>query len=321
MKKSVFFLLLIFINNNCIAQASFFDDSTKLYGMIDKSGKIILEPTYKYISLITDHSCVFFNGEKYGLLNEFGKIILQPVFSDECSLYDSEFSEGLINIVKRNFLNADSISWEEERAYCDEKGKIVIDFMDIEYAGKFCNGKAIIGKYTEDPNYDFKYNLINNKGLLLLENWEHDFSKLKSYINCFNERDDSVFTLRKQSLNDGFFVYSDEHFRILTSLENISYAIYYHSLFDRALIYSTDNKLFLLNGKGVIIKEISEGIDLNGKKWNGGFQFFSEGFIQVRAMNEAYDTIEFLLDLNGNIIKQMNEEAPGFRNDCNYGSH
>jgi hypothetical protein len=322
MKTLKFTLLLIGLlklNSEIIAQASFYDSTTNLFGMIDKAGKEILKPTYPEISRLTNNTCVFFDGKKYGLLNELGKIILNPIYSEDCSLYDSQYSEGLINIVKRRFLNEDSTSWDEDRAYVNKNGELIIDYMDINYAGKFCNGKAIIGKY--DSNYDFIYNVIDRNGNIIFENWEPDFNNLKAFNDCFNEIEFKEETLVKENIVNGNFVYKNEKMSIQSNLCNKSYAIYYQSNIDRVLIFTTDNKLFLLNGKGDIIKEISSDIDLADKTWDGNLQFFNNGFIQVRIVKKNYDFIEYLLNYDGKVVKKMVGKGPLKKNDCNYGNH
>lgn len=312
----IFSFLLYF---GAFSQASFYDHTTNLYGIIDSDGNEIVKPTFKDLSRITNKTGVFFNGNKYGLLNESGKVILPPIYLDECQLYDSEYSEGLINIVRRKFLNEDSTSWNEERAYVNENGKVIIDFTEIAFAGKFCNGKAIIGKY--DENYDFVYNVIDRNGFYLLENWISDYNELNVYTNCFVEKNDTEETLVRENAGEGKYIYKNDQRVIESNICNNSYAIYYQTSCDRVLIYTTDNKLFLLNGKGDIISEISSVVNLNGKAWDNTLQFFNNGIIHVRAKNENYQYDHFLLDLEGRVLKVMLGNGPHQKDDCNDGSH
>lgn len=322
MKKQRFTLFILFVLklNLCVfTQASFYDSTTNLFGMINKTGKEILKPTYSEISRLTNNTCVFFDGKKYGLLNELGEIILKPIYSEDCSLYDSKYSEGLIDIVKRRFLNEDSTSWDEDRAYVNKNGEIIIDYTNIHYTGKFCNGKAVIGKY--DSNYDFIYNVIDRNGNIIFENWEPDFNKLKAFNNCFQEEVYSEERLTKENLSDGIYIYKNENMSMQSHLCNKSYAIYYQSYIDRVLIFTTDNKLFLLNGKGEIIKEVSSNIDVTEKTWDETLQFFNNGFIQVRLVKKNYNFIEYLLNYDGKVMKKMIGKGPFYKNNCNNGNH
>jgi hypothetical protein len=191
--------------------------------------------------------------------------------------------------------------------------------MDINYAGKFCNGKAIIGKY--DSNYDLVYNVIDRNGNIIFENWEPDFNKFKASNYCFQEEENKEELLIAEKIGDGKMIFKNDKISIETKLSSKSTAIYYLSHIDRVLIFTTDNKLFLLNGKGDIIKEISSDIDLADKTWDGNLQFFNNGFIQVRIVKKNYDFIEYLLNYDGKVVKKMVGKGPLKKNDCNYGNH
>ena len=346
--KSILISIQILFVLDGLCQTTFYDNETKLYGIIDNTGKIIMKPTYTFMYKIIGDVCVFSDGRNYGLLDDNGKKILNPIFSDLCSLEESRISEGLIKVKKTVYLDKDSSSWNYLYGFYDINSKLVIDYI-FDEAGDFCVGKAIVGRYL-DEDYNYEYNLINPKGDLLNPNWIKNIKELNAKSYCLKTHYDDLFFLKRN--NDNVYVSDDNNIQIKTSLNQKSQYIHYDKKNDRALFFDDNGfDVYLINGNGEIVSKLSDNIKGINFSDNLNFEFINglgeitvsetllidkEGKI-IRKTNSSeilnFDYLDkqeikvegstkyLLIDINGQIIKEMFEGTSNLSRDCNYGSH
>lgn len=135
------------------------------YGVADTSGKVLLEPKYKYIGK-GDSMFVVEGANGQGLVTHKGAVLLQPTYyriytitdhlhvtgtsPTKCALYYSPTSDTgyyLTDFSYRYITDAgDSmlmISNSDRYGYMDYSGKIVVPMIYV-YCGKFENGKALV---------------------------------------------------------------------------------------------------------------------------------------------------------------------------------
>ncbi|MFD2941822.1 WG repeat-containing protein [Flavobacterium notoginsengisoli] len=134
------------------AQTVYYDNASKLYGVIDKTGKIILKPTIEQMTMFESGLSRFKKNEKWGLINETGMIVFQPKFDDQYAFCNLGFNEGLI-----------SVSMNGKFGYYSEKGILVIPHK-YDSTGQFCNGIAWV-------ELNEKYCFINMQGKYISNKW------------------------------------------------------------------------------------------------------------------------------------------------------
>jgi hypothetical protein len=110
--NSKFKLAREFFDNRAIISV-WKDNYYEKFGIINRQGKIIVEPQYKSIEYpgYSDGLVVFEGSdEQYGYMNKWGKIVIEPKFESA-----SEFRNGLADVTLSN----------DKQAYINRKGKIV----------------------------------------------------------------------------------------------------------------------------------------------------------------------------------------------------
>lgn len=122
------------------------------YGLIDKTGKEIIEPKFdNIVSDINEGLAPFRIGNKWGYLDEAGNIAIEPLFDAA-----SGFSEGLGRIAIKNKFNMPL--W----GFIDRTGKIVIE-PKYEDVGGFSEGVSWVRPYSE------KFGFIDVAGKLVIK--------------------------------------------------------------------------------------------------------------------------------------------------------
>jgi hypothetical protein len=126
-----------YYNNKLIEKEFLFNFKSKgKNGIIDKNGKIIIEPIYDQISSIKYTSNISYYivelNNKIGVINENGKIIID--ISHEKQYSDPEYSDGMI-LLKKN----------GKKIYYNESGEKSIEITAAE-SYSFSNGLALIKK-------------------------------------------------------------------------------------------------------------------------------------------------------------------------------
>lgn len=110
-------------------------DSNFKYGLIDKTGKYVVEPSFSYIEYSEG---VFVCGSFYkGYGSKVYDSIGQMLFESDRNV--TPFSEGLAYIY--------------EKGYVDKKGNLVISLPDYKRLSHFRNGIALVGKDYGGPTY------------------------------------------------------------------------------------------------------------------------------------------------------------------------
>ena len=130
-----------------------------LLGIIDKSGKYIVQPKYQSIQEFSEGLAVVVSESGFMVIDEMGLVVTSEVYN-----YIGSFKDGRAVV---SILNSDDI-WLY--GYINKKGVIVIP-AKYEIAGHFKNGKAVVklsgGDYAIiDANVVWFYRNLN---IILLE--------------------------------------------------------------------------------------------------------------------------------------------------------
>lgn len=138
-------------------------------GVIDTSGKIVLEPTYDYISFFGEGYAYVFNGSldkynspdkgTYGFIDAAGKLISDMQWDGA-----DTFHEGFASVIKNG-----------KTGCIDTAGKVVVK-PQYDYIGDFSGGRALVfnGKLTDygSPD-DGQYGFIDTAGKIISKiQWE-----------------------------------------------------------------------------------------------------------------------------------------------------
>ncbi len=193
------------------------------YGLIDKTGKIILEPKYDDISYFNQNGIARVNiggtwdpfslrGGQWGFINKKGEVVLEPKY-----VYIGFFSsDGYARINLSGLESRDRIhggKW----GIIDEHGKIIINpiYDNIVFYSKNGNKKDYYCKGYDKINYFYKgmiwikkgdkYGVINKKGDVIIP---FKFDSFKS----FNKKGISVVEV------NGKFGYIDEKGKYIIKL-------------------------------------------------------------------------------------------------------
>lgn len=110
--------------NNCFGTVTASIEVDNKWGVIEKTGKIIIPAIYESLKCSEGILVAEMNG-KYGLIDRYGKVTVAFTYD-----HIGEFSEGLAAVKLNN-----------KYGYIDKTGKLVIPIKYL-YAGKFNNGKA-----------------------------------------------------------------------------------------------------------------------------------------------------------------------------------
>lgn len=120
-------------------------DSIK-YGVIDKNGTILIQPSYDRLLSSKDGVFIFRNGRNFGVINEKGEIVVEP-------------KPQMIRIFK-NGLAAffDGQKW----GFIDRKGHVVVE-PKYDSVGDFNDNRAFVGLKT-GLFHTMHYGYINSQG-------------------------------------------------------------------------------------------------------------------------------------------------------------
>lgn len=129
-----------------LAIVSVMDEQYRLfYGVIDRSGKEIVEPKYSHIGSFSEGlALVSNNNEKYGYINKKGRVVIPLKYKQ-----GSDFSDG-VAVVGNG----------KKFGVIDTEGNKVVEFL-YEEITDFSEGYAFVKSNT---NYNNSVSLINKKG-------------------------------------------------------------------------------------------------------------------------------------------------------------
>ncbi len=171
------------------------------FGFINKQNQIIIPCQYEEVQSFSDGLAIVKIKEKYGAIDKTGKLVIPAVYDEindfnegfaaiyhfQEMLVDEEYGSsyrkgkyGLIN--KSNALIVDTIYdfvgyFEEGKATVRNEGKMgilngqgkLIVPIEFEEISTFSEGLAIVGKYMDENELEYRYGFINEKGELLID--------------------------------------------------------------------------------------------------------------------------------------------------------
>lgn len=139
----------------------------KKYGLIDETGKTILEPKYGFINQFANGYYYFYEDNNIGIIGSNGTLLAKPILIKDADI--EGFSEGIFRISKTlhsdDFINLrpSGYTWY---GYMDKDGKIIFEPQeDIRRSEDFSEGLACVGKGIDKP----KYGYINTRGKLVID--------------------------------------------------------------------------------------------------------------------------------------------------------
>jgi hypothetical protein len=165
--------LLPFNNGIGIIRKDFENNESK-YGLINNSGKVIVEPKFQYLSEFTGDIAFFQNDERfYGIINNQGKIIV-PAKYEEVGEWGVRFSDGLCKV-----------KYDGKWGYVNVNGYEIIPCKYLADVSNFSQGIAavMIGD---------KFGFINKLGQIVIE------PKFDSAY--FNEKSFGVAVVKKNEM-------------------------------------------------------------------------------------------------------------------------
>ena len=115
-----------------------------IWGVIDKTGKTIVNPQFKRMGNFKEGKAWFYNGDQYGYVNTKGEYVINPQFE-----FCTDFSEGLARFRQGKY------------GFIDENGKIAINPQFDANGGDFKNGYA---KIKQDDRYGY----IDKEGKIVI---------------------------------------------------------------------------------------------------------------------------------------------------------
>lgn len=133
----------------------------ELYGLIDFSGKEILEPKYQEINALkgTKNSLILKQNDKFGLSDNKGKIVIKPEYKE-------------IKSIENNYQNGYIVINEENKyGITDFNSEVIIntEYEDI---------KQVAGNHMYVVKQDGKWKLINSKKETLIEDKFDDVTQI-----------------------------------------------------------------------------------------------------------------------------------------------
>lgn len=304
--------LQIFFFQYLNAQSVYYDNETKLYGIIDQNSKNILKPTFSEMRIFENGLSKFQIKGKWGLINEKGKIVIKPNFDTEYS-FGSE-NEGFVALEKN-----------KKYGYANLKGELVTGF-DYDYTKNFCGGIAWV-------QLNDKYNFIDIKGKLLFDVW-FDNVFISKYVS-YGKLNGSIYEIsikEKKLMNSEFQMSPNLNCGDGSSEEKLTPYI------DNKLGlygYKDGNKKIIIEPNYYSANHFSDGLAVvtnkimkNGK-WIGGYENFiiNENGIEAFKIKSEWKLLDgdmrfhngimefkdeskgdyILINTKGEIIKRMNE--------------
>lgn len=234
----------------------------KDWGVMDNTGKIVINPQFNEIGNFKEGKAWFYNGEQYGFIDTKGKYIINPQFE-----YCSDFSEGLASFRQGSVYG-----------FIDEEGKIVIN-PQFEKVGNFKNGYALIrqgkkwgyinrtGKISINPQFDMASDFFGDIA----------FVKIDKKWGIINKDGDYVVTPQFNNIKNQIeeYGYVENDYYDLSEFENKFFndtaKLNYKNFLGKTVENLVENEIYrasiksLFSRKNVIWKE---GCDVSGFRLN-----------------------------------------------------
>ena len=137
------------------------------YGAIDQTGKLVIPAVYDEINDFNEGYAAVYHFQKmvvdeeygssyrkgkYGLINKSNELVVDTIYD-----FVGYFEEGMAKVRK-----------EEKIGVIDGQGKLIIP-IEYEEISTFSEGLAIVGKYIDENELDYRYGFINKKGELVID--------------------------------------------------------------------------------------------------------------------------------------------------------
>jgi hypothetical protein len=289
--KKIFLILALFVNFfNTTAQTAYCNPETKLFGVINRSGKIIVKPTYSNMTAFQYGISRFEENGKWGIMDTSGRKILPAKF-EMCAFNRLGFNEGLI-----------SVSLDSKFGFYNYAGKLVIPHI-YDLTTDFCSGIAWVEK-------DEKYNFIDLNGEYISERWFDDV-KIVDGVNygIVAGFDETYYRIE----SSGIALAKDQDF-----LRN--YGTYYISYCDNRVSNSLETELTAHYDKVSNLYGY-KNFENNNVIISPQFlrvTYFSEGFALALMINkEKTDTNLVIINEKGAIEAIMDRKFSRYWNDWN----
>lgn len=274
------------------AQTVYYDNGSKLYGIIDNTGKIILKPTIEQMTMFQSGLSRFKKNEKWGLINEAGMIVFQPKVDNLNAFCNLGFKEGLI-----------SVNINGKYGYYSEKGMLVIPHK-FDLTEQFCNGIAWV-------ELNEKYCFINIQGKYISNKWFDNVKIINGITYGIDEKKifDKDGSYYMEGKPDYYIINKDGSMSIAENQDYLrSYQTYYIAYCDIAtkplpniIRYGANGRdgYGYKNSKGEILKEkiysfaseFDNGFAIISKRVMDGYKMVDDGYCII---NEKFEIVKEL---------------------------
>ena len=251
----IFFLINLLSYKTISAQTVYYDNDSKLYGIINSTGMVVLKPTYSDMRVFENGLSKFQSNGKWGLIDEKGKVVVKPVFE---TTYDfGLLSDGLVAVKKNN-------KW----GYTNLNNQMIVDFI-YDWTMQFCSGIAWV-KLNE------KYNFIDIKGNLISDIWFEDvfISKGNSFAKASDEKNYEITSNGIKVMDSEFKMGNRMYCDLKTSNKLYRFQDNVTSLYG----FKDVEKKVIIEAEFNFATEFSDGLAYVSKKsfadgkWNGKYE-------------------------------------------------
>lgn len=182
----------------------------KKYGLIDESGKLVLELNYNGIFQFQNGYYYFYKDNKMGVVDFDGSIIVKPTAPSYTKI--ESFSEGIFKISQTIYIDGTDgphgYSWY---GYMNKNGKIILEPKEeIRRAEDFSDGLACIGKGVGEA----KYGYINSKGKQVIDYIYDQAYSFKNGYAIVRKGSEGAVIDKKQNIIQSFAADNIESFNI-----------------------------------------------------------------------------------------------------------
>ena len=201
----------------------------KKYGFIDKSGKMVIELQFDWVSDFSEGLAKVEKDGKYYFLDKNGKVVF------ELSKYDyvnvGDFSEGLALVAEDGESTVSNLGFiipHKMYGFIDKSGKVVIEpqFYDVlDFSEGFTRVEiARTGLYGEPPRADdYNWGFIDKSGKVVIEpqfNYVSAFSEGLACVRKDDKEPDILIKLFGEELGQSDELINDYYGRFIEEIED-----------------------------------------------------------------------------------------------------
>lgn len=306
-KKILLITTTIVLFYNCSTKSDFSNGLIPVkygdkWGYINYEGKYEINPQFDTARYFINGIALVRNGKEYGYINTDGKYIINPQYK-----YALDFSEDLACVVAEN----------KSIKYINEKGKVVINLKEAEFAGSFHNGLARVrienkwgfidkkGNISITPKYIFVKDF--SEGLAPFMIYKDDFTR---FWGCINKDGDTIIK------PDYWYIDNFINELAVVADTNSKYGYLNHDgkyeinpQFDNAQAFIRENTPVELNKKWGIINKQGKLII------NPQYDYINPNVLNELIAVKLNDKYGYI-DINGkNVINPQYDQATSFIGD------